>query len=89
MSEPEAPAATRGRPRPGTTVERDEKVYSFIASAPASTRAAIAAGTELPGNEVYLSLYRLSRATPPRIVKTGAKWSVVGAEAPVEEPAVA
>lgn len=87
MTEAEAPTAAKGRPRPGATIERDEKVLAFIAAATEpQTRAQIATGTELPGNEVYLSIYRLSRAAPPKIVKTGAKWSAVAAEAPATEP---
>ena len=79
MSEPtEAPA--KGRPRPAATIERDKAVLAFLTEHPGQTRAEIAAGTQLPGNEVYLSLYRLSRSSPPAIVKTGAKWSVAVAE---------
>ncbi len=84
MTEAEGAPAPKGRPRPDSTVERDEKVFKFIEANPAQTRAQIATGTELPGNEVYLSLYRLSRANPPRIVKSGAKWSAAGTS---EQPA--
>lgn len=76
----EAPA--RGRPRPDATVERDAKVLAFIAEAGESkNRKEIADGLGLPGNEVYLSLYRLSRAEPAKIVKDGGRWKA--AEAPV------
>lgn len=84
MTEAEAPA-TKGRPRPSGTIERDAQVLKWLGENPGGkTRAEIVEGTGIAGNEVYLSLYRLSRATPPAIVKSGAKWSV-----PVEEPAAA
>lgn len=91
MGEPEAPttdteeasAATRGRPRPGNTVERDAKVLAHLEANPAGkTRKELVAELETPGNEVYLSLYRLSRAD--KIVKNGGTWSVAGATAPAE-----
>lgn len=92
MTEPEAteaPATGRGRPRPSATIERDEAVLKYISANPGQTRAKIAEGTEIKGSEVYLSLYRLSRANPPQVVKTGATWSVPDAEAPAAEPASA
>lgn len=88
MSEETAEAAKpgRGRPRPDKTIERDKVVLEWLAGAgEPKTRKDIAEGTNLPGNEVYLSIYRLKTATPPAIVKSGSKWAI----APVEEPAVA
>jgi len=88
MSEPiEAPA--KGRPRPAATIERDGTVLKWLTENPGKTRAEIAAGTSIAGNEVYLSLYRLSRADPPAIVKSGAKWSVAGAAEHTPEHAAA
>ena len=84
MSE-SAEAPAKGRPRPAATIERDGTVLKWLAENPGKTRAEIAEGTGIAGNEVYLSLYRLSRATPPAIVKSGAKWTV----AVTEEPAAA
>ena len=87
MTETEVPttpeAATgRGRPRPDATVERDERVFKHLEAATESkTRAQLATELDMPGNEVYLSLYRLSRATPARIVKDGGKWTAVKEDA--------
>jgi len=88
MTEPEASATdttTRGRPRPDSTIERDEKVLAAIVEAP-GTRKALVERTGLAGNEVYLSLYRLSRANPPKIKKVGSTWQSVDYVAP-ESPA--
>lgn len=86
----EAPAAEtpqgRGRPRPSSTVERDKVVLEFIAANGPQTRAQVAAGTQLPGNEVYLSLYRLNRAEPKQVEKRGLTWVVAG-YVPPETPA--
>lgn len=79
MTEPEGAPATgggRGRPRPDATIQRDEQVLSFLRANGAKTRADIAAGTQIKGNEVYLSLYRLSRADPPAVVREGNAWKV-------------
>ena len=76
-------APRRGRPRPDATLERDAKVLASITASGPVTRAQIAENTGLKGNEVYLSLYRLSRSDPPQVVRSGATWSVPGAEAPV------
>lgn len=89
MTEPEAPAAdaaTRGRPRPDVTVERDEKVLAAITEAP-GTRKELVERLGMAGNEVYLSLYRLSRADPPKIVKNGATWQTPDYVAPEPTPA--
>lgn len=91
MTEPEAPATettttTRGRPRPDATVERDEKVLAVITEAP-GTRKELVERTGFAGNEVYLSLYRLSRANPPKIVKNGSTWQSVDYVAPEPAPA--
>ena len=82
----ETPAAGRGRPRPDGTIERDKRVLAYLTENGAKTRKEIVEGTELPGNEVYLSLYRLSRQDPPAVKRTGGSWSVEGAvEAPPTE----
>jgi len=73
----EAPATQRGRPRPDATVERDERVFKHLEAEGPKTRPELATELDMPGNQIYLSLYRLSRADPPRIVKSGGKWSVV------------
>jgi hypothetical protein len=89
MSEPEAPAtdtatATRGRPRPDATKARDEKVLAYLREQGPKNRKDIAAALEIPGNEVYLSLYRLSRGTtdaPASVVKDGSSWKAIDAPA--------
>lgn len=82
MTEPtEAPAAggTRGRPRPDETIERDAKVLAFIANhADGVTRKQIVEGTSIPGNEVYLSLYRLRR--DGKAARTGSTWKALAPE---------
>lgn len=84
--ETEAPVAGRGRPRPETTVARDAEVLEFIKGAEGPlTRKQIVEGTSKPGNEVYLSLYRLSRAN--EIHRVGGTW-VIGA-APEPAPVAA
>lgn len=85
LSEETQEAAGRGRPRPDATVERDARVLAFLNEKGPASRKVIAEGLEIGGNEVYLSLYRLSRAD--KIKREGAAWSVVGAEVPVEQPA--
>jgi hypothetical protein len=81
MTEPEAPtsdASKRGRPRPEATKARDAAVLAFLKTAEApQSRKQIAEALEIPGNEVYLSIYRLSRATPAEIVKDGSSWKAV------------
>jgi hypothetical protein len=89
MTETEAPAADptapRGRPRPDTTIERDEKVLAAITEAP-GTRKQLVERLGMAGNEVYLSLYRLSRATPPKIIKNGSTWQTPDYVAPEPAP---
>lgn len=79
MTEPTAETAAtagRGRPRPATTIERDAKVLEFLkATDGGKSRKQIVEGTEIPGNEVYLSLYRLSRAGT--VKREGSTWVVV------------
>jgi DNA-binding IclR family transcriptional regulator len=82
------PAATagRGRPRPESTIARDAAVLDYLKNADGpQSRKQIAEGTALPGNQVYLSLYRLSRAG--EIHRDGSNWSVgaVAAEVPAAE----
>jgi predicted Rossmann fold nucleotide-binding protein DprA/Smf involved in DNA uptake len=71
MTEPDASTATRGRPRPASTIERDERVYAVITAEGASKKDIVAA-VDLPGNEVYLSLYRLQR--DGKIKREGSNW---------------
>lgn len=76
--------AGRGRPRPSTTIERDEKVLTYLKGAwESKSRKQIVEALALPGNEVYLSLYRLSRGG--LIKRDGGSWSVVTTEAPPAE----
>jgi CRP-like cAMP-binding protein len=55
---PEAPR--RGRPRPDTTIQRDEQVRTAI-GAEGKTREDLATETGLTKSEVYLSLHRLRK----------------------------
>ncbi len=94
MTEPEAPAANRGRPRPDATIERDKTVLAHLANAGPQDRKAIAEALSMEGKQVYLSLYRLNR--DGAIVRNGAKWSAkdengnpIPAPAPVEALAAA
>ncbi len=89
MTEPTPEAETeagvltgRGRPRPETTVARDADVLEFLKGVEGpQTRKQIVAATGKPGNEVYLSLYRLSRAN--EIHRVGGTWAVGAAPEPV------
>lgn len=88
MTEPEAPAEKRGRPRPEATIERDKKVLEHLRTTGPQDRAAIAAGLEMEGKEVYLSLYRLNR--DGEILRNGAKWAAKGEDGgPIAAPAPA
>lgn len=94
MTEPEAPAEKRGRPRPEATIERDKKVLEHLNAVGPQTRKQIAEGLQLEGKEVYLSLYRLNR--DGLILRNGAAWAAkaadggpVPAPAPAEAPAAA
>jgi hypothetical protein len=97
MSEDTAPEAQgksgRGRPRPDATIERDKIVLEQVRVGGPQTRKQLVEATGMAGNEVYLSLYRLSRQDPPAVVKNGASWSVIGdasesvTETPAEVPA--
>jgi site-specific DNA-cytosine methylase len=70
----------RGRPRPETTIERDNKVLSFVTDEP-QTREDLAAklteatGTEVKPGLVYLSLYRLRRAGAVQSARVNGKHS--------------
>lgn len=75
----------RGRPRPDVTVQRDKVVLEYITANGPQSRKQIAEGTSIAGKEVYLSLYRLSRADPPAIEKRGSTWVVAGYVSP-EQP---
>ena len=84
MTEPtEAATTQRGRPRPNATIDRDERVRKHLEAEGPRSRAALATELDMPGNQVYLSLWRLSHSDPPKIVKQGARWAVPDApEAP-------
>ena len=57
----ETPVAVRaGRPRPSTTLERDEKVFEFLTTG-GKTRPAIAEKFDLTAAEAYLVLHRLRK----------------------------
>lgn len=73
----ETPTDGRGRPRPAETIARDEQVLAALTAAGAEglTRPNLAAATELPGNQVYLSLYRLKR--DGKAVRDGGAWKAV------------
>jgi site-specific DNA-cytosine methylase len=80
MTEPEpaaepAASGTRGRPRPGNTIDRDAAVYELIAEKGPVSRPQIAEGLGIDGGLAYLSLYRLKR--DGKVVKQGNLWSVV------------
>lgn len=85
MSEPDGAAeatATRGRPRPESTKQRDAAVLAHLQAAGPQNRKQIAEALGIPGNEVYLSLYRLSRGTsdaPAQVAKDGSSWKVIDA----------
>jgi len=89
MTEPEQPqeqAQTRaGRPRPEATVAQDAQVLQLIEASvdengqPAGiTRKALEEQTGLPGNKVYLSIWRLKTAGSIHKVE-GNKWAKVAA----------
>lgn len=83
----EAPVAEtptkRGRPRPDTTIERDDRVLAHLGTSEGRTRRQLATELDLPDSEIYLSLYRLSRTTPPKIVKNaGNVWTLTPADVP-------
>ncbi len=78
MSDEENTAGGRGRPRPAATLERDEKVLAHLNEAGAKTRKQLVEELGLPGNEIYLSLYRLNR--DQKITRAGSAWAVATAE---------
>jgi len=87
---PAADGASRprlGRPRPETTLARDEAVYEKVTGK--MTKNDIVVATELKPNEVYLSLYRLRSAG--RVVRTheGGNHVWSRTEAPADDAAVA
>lgn len=86
MTEPEAPAAEakRGRPRPQDTIQRDQDVLAnFPADGSGITKVALAEATGMPGNQLYLSLYRLQRDKAIERVREGGAhtWKRVPADA--------
>lgn len=93
MTEPTEGATTdtasRGRPRPDETIKRDEVVLAAIAEKPGTRKELVERLPDMTGNAIYLSLYRLSRATPPAIVRKGASWQTPDYVAPEPAPAEA
>jgi hypothetical protein len=86
----------RGRPRPDAVVARDQRVLEYLRAQVDETgayvgksRDEVAQATGLPGNQVYLSFYRLKR--DGLITKGGVggaqKWAAL-APAPAEPIAV-
>lgn len=57
---PATEAPRRGRPRPDSTIQRDEQVLAAV-GADGKTREDLATGTGLTKSEVYLSLHRLRK----------------------------
>lgn len=52
----------RGRPRPPETIERDERIYSYLHTGGAKSRNAISEELGLDKTITYLALDRLRRA---------------------------
>lgn len=80
---PAAPAAPRrGRPRPDSTIQRDEQVAQALVAG-GKTREDLATETGLTKSEVYLSLHRLRRAGRVERTRDGGKhvWTQVQAAA--------
>jgi site-specific DNA-cytosine methylase len=105
MTEPEAPAeavASKGRPRPQATIDRDNKAYEAIVAATEAgtplTKETLATAIGVQPNEAYLSLYRLrvdnkihktrpEGGTGPYVWVPGEAPAAVE-EAPAEAPAI-
>lgn len=73
----------RGRPRPATTIQRDEEVAGALAEKPL-TRDEIASKLNMGKNHVYLSLHRLKTSGRVQRVRSGSShtWELTGASAP-------
>lgn len=83
IAAPAAPAAPRrGRPRPETTIQRDEQVAQALVAG-GKTREDLATETGLTKSEVYLSLHRLRKAGRVERTREGGKhvWAQVQAAA--------
>lgn len=63
----------RGRPRPGHTIDRDTRVHEHIKANGPKSKKNLVEELDIPANEAYLSLYRLSRAN--KIVRSGTAWA--------------
>lgn len=74
MTEPtaEATAPRRGRPRPQSTIDRDQQVLQALADG-GKTREDLVTATGLGKNQVYLSLYRLRVAGQVERTRDGGK----------------
>lgn len=77
----EEAANRRGRPRPDTTVQRDEQVFEQLSEP--LTRAQLVERTGLDARAVYLSLHRLRTTDRIKRDRQGANhvWSRVDAPA--------
>jgi hypothetical protein len=78
--EPEKPSRGRGRPKSTEVKERDDRVYDAVSVEPGRTRAELEEKLNLPGNDVYMSLFRLrSSGRIERRREGGAhKWYALG-----------
>lgn len=74
----------RGRPRPETTITRDNEIFDYLASAESGmTRSDLVEKTGLTANEVYLSLHRLRKDGRIERTRQGANhlWAVAAQDA--------
>lgn len=71
----------RGRPRPGSTIARDEEIFTALSSYGPMNRVALAAAFGVNINIIYLSLTRLRKAGRVKPVRDGKRhfWSAVAA----------
>lgn len=78
---PEATAPRRGRPRPESTIQRDEQVAQALVAG-GKTREDLATETGLTKSEIYLSLHRLRKAGRVERARDGGKhvWTQVTQE---------
>lgn len=86
MTEPTAEANAaprRGRPRPESTIQRDEQVFQALVAG-GKTREDLATETGLTKSEVYLSLHRLRNAGKVERTRDSGKhvWAHVAEQTP-------
>lgn len=79
---PEPTAPRRGRPRPDSTIQRDEQVLAAIGTE-GKTREDLATETGLTKSEVYLSLHRLRKQGKVERTRDGGKhvWAPTAQDA--------